>query len=113
MQVLHGFKFKVEPLGDHTFEVEPQKNIDQGAGLKKMIWFFLADARMRSELPRVCWIKQREMYLTLLEGQSMLSLEGSLSGDYDVRQNGNLKANLQHMEALSTTEVGYMTFTEA
>nr|GEU93094.1 hypothetical protein [Tanacetum cinerariifolium] len=26
---------------------------------------------------------------------------------------GSLKANLQHMEALSTTEAGYMTFTEA
>nr|GEW89233.1 hypothetical protein [Tanacetum cinerariifolium] len=25
----------------------------------------------------------------------------------------SLKANLQHMEALSTTEAGYMTFTEA
>nr|GEY18653.1 transcription factor, MADS-box [Tanacetum cinerariifolium] len=36
MQVLHGFKFKVEPLGDHTFEVEPQKNVDQGAGLQKV-----------------------------------------------------------------------------
>ncbi|GJV55380.1 hypothetical protein Tco_1456385, partial [Tanacetum coccineum] len=26
---------------------------------------------------------------------------------------GSLKANMQHMEVLSTTEVGYMTFTEA
>ncbi|GJT73763.1 hypothetical protein Tco_1033049 [Tanacetum coccineum] len=26
---------------------------------------------------------------------------------------GSLKANLQHMEALSTTEAGYMTFTKA
>ncbi|GJU06819.1 hypothetical protein Tco_1123249 [Tanacetum coccineum] len=30
-QVLHGFEFEVEPLGDHTFEVEPQDNVDQGA----------------------------------------------------------------------------------
>ncbi|GKA83148.1 hypothetical protein Tco_0789896 [Tanacetum coccineum] len=120
---------------------------------------------------------------TLLEGHSILSLEGSLSGDYDVKKNGkwsciyavgsqeyqmvctrldiasadvgmldkfdrglqtdvqvlwilttpwedrslswvdkglmilgcaeSLKGNLQHMEALSTTEAGYMTFTEA
>nr|GEV55949.1 zinc finger, CCHC-type [Tanacetum cinerariifolium] len=77
---------------------------------------------------------------TLLEGHSILSLEGSLSGDYDVEKNdkwsciyavgsqkyqmvhtildiasadvGSLKANLQHMEALSKTEAGYMTFTE-
>ncbi|GKB63432.1 hypothetical protein Tco_0919618 [Tanacetum coccineum] len=45
---------------------------------------FLADARLRSRLPRVCWIKQREMYL----GHSILSLEGSLSGDCDVKENG-------------------------
>ncbi|GJW94513.1 zinc finger, CCHC-type containing protein [Tanacetum coccineum] len=32
MQVLHGFEFKVEPLEDHTFEVEPQENVDQEAG---------------------------------------------------------------------------------
>ncbi|GJV44968.1 hypothetical protein Tco_1429504 [Tanacetum coccineum] len=36
MQVLHGFEFKVEPLGDHTFEVEPQENVDQGAGLQEV-----------------------------------------------------------------------------
>nr|GEZ22265.1 zinc finger, CCHC-type [Tanacetum cinerariifolium] len=35
MQVLHGFKFEVKPLGDHTFEVEPQENVDQGAGLQE------------------------------------------------------------------------------
>nr|GEX27815.1 hypothetical protein [Tanacetum cinerariifolium] len=33
MQVLHALEFGVEPLGDHTFEVEPQENIDEGAGL--------------------------------------------------------------------------------
>nr|GEX87618.1 zinc finger, CCHC-type [Tanacetum cinerariifolium] len=49
---------------------------------------FLANARARSRLPRVCWIKQREMYLTLLEGHSILSLEGSLSWDCDVEKNG-------------------------
>nr|GEY83601.1 zinc finger, CCHC-type [Tanacetum cinerariifolium] len=84
-------------------------------------------------------IKKREMYLawrllgirvviirvvqTLLEGHSILSPEGSLSRDCDVEKNGYglmilgcaecLKANLQHMEALLTTEAGYMTFTEA
>nr|GEW00458.1 zinc finger, CCHC-type [Tanacetum cinerariifolium] len=35
-KVLHGFKFEVEPLGDHTFEVEPQDNINQGAGLQEV-----------------------------------------------------------------------------
>ncbi|GKA24740.1 hypothetical protein Tco_0710773, partial [Tanacetum coccineum] len=54
----------------------------------------------------------RKLVQTLLEGHSILSLEGSLSGDCDVEKNGSLKANLQHMEALSTTKAGYMTFTE-
>nr|GFC03091.1 zinc finger, CCHC-type [Tanacetum cinerariifolium] len=87
---------------------------------------------------------------TLLEGHSILLLEGSLSEDCDVEKNskwscicavgsqeyqmvctrldiasadvgyglmilgcaGSLKANFQHMEALLTTEAGYMTFTE-
>nr|GEZ21552.1 zinc finger, CCHC-type [Tanacetum cinerariifolium] len=36
MQVLHGFEFEVEPLGDHTFEVEPLENVDQKAGLQEV-----------------------------------------------------------------------------
>ncbi|GJQ91869.1 retrovirus-related pol polyprotein from transposon TNT 1-94 [Tanacetum coccineum] len=36
MQVLHGFEFEVELLGDHTFEVEPQENVNQGAGLQEV-----------------------------------------------------------------------------
>nr|GEZ37194.1 zinc finger, CCHC-type [Tanacetum cinerariifolium] len=36
MQVLHRFELEVKPLGDHTFEVEPQENIDQGAGLQEV-----------------------------------------------------------------------------
>ncbi|GKB80036.1 zinc finger, CCHC-type containing protein [Tanacetum coccineum] len=31
IQVLHGFEFEVELLGDHTFKVEPQENVNQGA----------------------------------------------------------------------------------
>nr|GEY36223.1 glycine-rich RNA-binding protein 3, mitochondrial-like [Tanacetum cinerariifolium] len=36
MHVLHGFEFEVEPLGDHTSEVEPHENVDQGAGLQEV-----------------------------------------------------------------------------
>nr|GEW69791.1 leucine-rich receptor-like protein kinase family protein [Tanacetum cinerariifolium] len=36
MQVLHGFEFEVEPQGDHTFEVKPQENVDQRAGLQEV-----------------------------------------------------------------------------
>nr|GFA94429.1 zinc finger, CCHC-type [Tanacetum cinerariifolium] len=83
----------------------------------------------------------KKLVQTILEGHSILSLEGSLSGGCDVEKNGNwsciyvvrsqeyqmvctrhdiastnvgsLKANLQHMKALSTTKAEYMTFTEA
>ncbi|GJX09340.1 hypothetical protein Tco_0199199 [Tanacetum coccineum] len=36
MQVLHRFEFEVEPLEDHTFEVKPQENVDQGADLQEV-----------------------------------------------------------------------------
>ncbi|GJR01893.1 hypothetical protein Tco_0524877 [Tanacetum coccineum] len=63
---------------------------------------------------------------TLLEGHSILSLEGCLSGDCDVEKNGmldkfdrGLQTDIQvfvdfdYDMALSTTEAGYMTFTNA
>ncbi|GKG29837.1 hypothetical protein Tco_0419735, partial [Tanacetum coccineum] len=34
--VLHRFEFEVEPLGGHTFEMKPQENVDQGAGLQEV-----------------------------------------------------------------------------
>nr|GEU44353.1 hypothetical protein [Tanacetum cinerariifolium] len=50
-------------------------------------------------------IHNKKFIHNLLKGYSTLSLEDSLSGDCDVEKN--------HMEALSTTKAGYMTFTEA
>nr|GEU32162.1 reverse transcriptase domain-containing protein [Tanacetum cinerariifolium] len=255
MQVLHGFEFEVEPLGDHTSKMEPRENIDQGASLQEVKTHDLMDyqlARNREQhlacelfgyrednneaafavaavekiyahesltfnntvaceaiskwtaglkddmnarsdvcvLNNDCkkcsddsdgyywgytpgmfihlflyiddmvfsfWATKglldkakgnilgmeivrdqsgytlrvshsrfynRKLVLTLLEGHSILSLEGSPSKDYNMEKNvkyelmilgcaGSLKANLQHMEALSTTEAGYMTFIEA
>ncbi|GJS01511.1 hypothetical protein Tco_0318019 [Tanacetum coccineum] len=214
MQVLHGFEFEVKPLGDHTFEVEPQENVDQGVGLQEVQTQDLMDyqlARDREQhlackkvglkedmdvrsdvyvLSNSCrkavtiattitrsmhqteiWVTKgllvkakgnvlgleiirdqssntlrvlqskihnEKLIHTLLKGHPTLSLEDSLSGDRDVEKNGkrsciyavgsqeyqmvctrldiasadvgSLKANLQHMEALSTTEAGYMTF---
>ncbi|GKB57429.1 hypothetical protein Tco_0913615 [Tanacetum coccineum] len=219
IHVLHGFKFEVESLGDHTFEVEPQENDDQGAGLQEVQTQDLMDYQLahdrKQHLAFACeviskwkaglkddidarsdvyvlsngckksnddnhdyyWeyapakgnvlgleiirdqsgntlrvsqskIYNRKLVQTLLDGHSILSLEGSLSRDYDVEKNGKwsciyavgsheyqmvctrldiasvdvgmldkfdrgLQINVQHMEALSTTEAGYMTFTEA
>ncbi|GKA26872.1 hypothetical protein Tco_0712981 [Tanacetum coccineum] len=72
-------------------------------------------------------IHNEKLVQALLKGHSTLSLEDSLSVDCDVEKNdmmdrvrvddtgcvGSLKANLLHIKALSTTEAGYMTFTEA
>ncbi|GJR98684.1 hypothetical protein Tco_0270858, partial [Tanacetum coccineum] len=93
-------------------------------------------------------IHNEKLVHTLLKGHSTLSLEDSLSGDFDVKKNGKwsciyavgsqeyqmvctrlditsayvsmldkfdrgLQTGVQHMKALSTTEAGYMTFTEA
>ncbi|GJS22159.1 hypothetical protein Tco_0450791 [Tanacetum coccineum] len=114
VQVLQGVEFELEPQKDHTFEVEPLRNVGQGASSQKVIskwkaglkeemdaWsnlyvlnndgmVFLASASLRSELPRVCWIKfyNGKLVQTLLEGHSILSLDGSLSGDCDVEKNG-------------------------
>nr|GEW15860.1 P-loop containing nucleoside triphosphate hydrolases superfamily protein [Tanacetum cinerariifolium] len=50
MQLLHGFEFEVELLGDHTFKVKPQENVDQGVGLQEvqtqdLIYYHLARDR--------------------------------------------------------------------
>nr|GEX00798.1 zinc finger, CCHC-type [Tanacetum cinerariifolium] len=58
-------------------------------------------------------IHNKKLVQTLLKGHFTLSLEDSLSWDYNVEKNGSLKANLQHMETLSITEARYMTFTKA
>nr|GEU57599.1 zinc finger, CCHC-type [Tanacetum cinerariifolium] len=186
MQVLYGFEFKVERLRDHTFEVEPQENVDQGVGLQEMC---MCSAMVAGNAVKTTMAITGSMHQVqnFLEGHSILSLEGSLSRDCDVKNNckwsfiyavgsqeyqmvctrldiasadvgildkfdhalqtdvqvfvdfdygmrrsiivmsrsitgyglmilgcvGSLKANLQHMEALSTAEARYITFTEA
>ncbi|GJR79688.1 hypothetical protein Tco_0150473 [Tanacetum coccineum] len=99
----------------------------------EMIWFFLADARLRSGLLR---FYNEKLVQTLLEGHFILSLEGSLSGDYDVEKNDvgmldkfdrglqtavqvfldfdyAIGRSITYMEALLTTKAGYLTFTKA
>ncbi|GJV87663.1 hypothetical protein Tco_1531601 [Tanacetum coccineum] len=55
-----------------------------------MVWFFLADARLRSGLPRVCWLKQREIYLVWRSSGIRVALEGSgldiATADVDVQE---------------------------
>nr|GEY66652.1 zinc finger, CCHC-type [Tanacetum cinerariifolium] len=213
MQVLHEFEFEVEPLGDHTFEVEPQENVDQGAGLQEvqtqdLIYYHLARDReqhlacelfgYREDINEAAFAvvvvekiyahesptfnntvaceaeiwatkglldkaKGNVLGMEVVKNQSGYTLReyqmvctrpdiastyvGMLDGfdrglqtyvqvfvdfDYAMVRSitamgrsitrygfmilgcaGSLKANLQHMEALSTTEAGYMTFTEA
>ncbi|GJS02149.1 hypothetical protein Tco_0318657 [Tanacetum coccineum] len=246
MQVLHGFEFEVEPLGDHTYELARDReqhlacelfryredsneaafavaavekiyahesltfnntvaceviskwkaglkddmnarsdvyvlsNDDMvfSCGCKAEIWAtkgLLDKAKgnvlgmeiVRDQSGNTLRVSQsrfynRKLVQTLLEGHSILSLEGSLSGDCDVEKNGKwsciyavgsqeyqmvcmrldiasadvgmldkfdhglqtdvhvfvdfdyaMGRSITHMEALSTTEAGYMTFTEA
>nr|GEW74490.1 zinc finger, CCHC-type [Tanacetum cinerariifolium] len=103
--VLHGFEFKVKPLGDHTFEVERQKNVDQGAGLQEAeIWTtkglmdkakgnVLSMKIIRDQSDNTLRVSRSRFYTkklvpTLLGGHSILSLKDSLSGDCDVEKNG-------------------------
>nr|GEX11981.1 zinc finger, CCHC-type [Tanacetum cinerariifolium] len=134
MQVLHGFEFEVKLLGDHTFKMmDARSNVYGSNGYRKSsddnndyYWkYALAKgnvlgmdiARDQSGNLRVSqsmfYNQKVSTDFNLLEGHSILSLEGSLSRDCDVKENGSLKANLQHMEALLTTEAEYMMFTEA
>nr|GEY96348.1 zinc finger, CCHC-type [Tanacetum cinerariifolium] len=141
MQVLHGFEFEVEPLGDHTFKVEPRENIDQGSGLQEVKTQDLIDYQLARDREQhlscklfryiedsneaafaavkkiyahesltfnntvACEVISKwkvglkddmdarsdvfyngKLVQTLLEGHSILSLEGSLSKDFDVER---------------------------
>ncbi|GJR86634.1 protein kinase, ATP binding site-containing protein [Tanacetum coccineum] len=99
-KVLHGSEFEVESLGDHTFKVEPQENFNQGAVEKiyahESLTFNNTVAcevisMWKAPELKADWIARfynRKLVQTLLEGHSILSLEGILSGDYDVEKNG-------------------------
>ncbi|GJZ82865.1 zinc finger, CCHC-type containing protein [Tanacetum coccineum] len=177
-KVLQGVEFEVEPQEDHTFEVEPHRNVDhvvgsQEAGLKDDMdarsdvyvlsngcrkcsddsdvyyWEYtpakgnvLGMEIVRDQSGNTLRVSQSRFYneklvQTLLEGHSILSLEGSLSGDCDVEKNGKWSciyavgsqeyqmvctrldiasadvAMMLHMMALSPTEADYMTLTVA
>nr|GFA19769.1 hypothetical protein [Tanacetum cinerariifolium] len=68
------------------------------------------DARLRSKIPMVCLIKQRELYLVWRSSGIKV---GTLSQDYDVEKNGSRKVIMLHMMALLTTEAVYMPLTKA
>nr|GEX33924.1 zinc finger, CCHC-type [Tanacetum cinerariifolium] len=113
-KVLHGFEFEVKPLNDHTFEVEPPENVDQEAAtvaenavtttmaitesvhqglLDKSKGNVLGMKIVRDQSGNTLKVSQFRFYngklvQTLLEGHFMLSLEGSLSRDCDVKKNG-------------------------
>ncbi|GJZ71511.1 hypothetical protein Tco_0635362 [Tanacetum coccineum] len=139
-QVLHGFEFEVEPLGDHTFEVEPQDNVDQGAdvyicqqrfcrkcnddsdglisgeytpgfagkGQRKITWYGYCSRINGNTLKVYTDFDYAMERLITVMGRSITRYGLMILGCA-----GSLKANLQHMKALSTTKAGYMTFTEA
>nr|GEW60222.1 G-type lectin S-receptor-like serine/threonine-protein kinase LECRK3 [Tanacetum cinerariifolium] len=143
MQVLHGFEFEVEPLGDHTFKVELQENADQGAGLQEAeIWVTKGKQVAKGNVLGLEIIRDQSVYqgivmwkrmagadmldgfdrglLTNVQvfvnfdyamGRSIIVMSRSITGYVLMIQGcaGSLKANLQHIEALSITKAGYMT----
>ncbi|GKC02484.1 hypothetical protein Tco_0994094, partial [Tanacetum coccineum] len=139
VHVLQGVEFEVEPQEDHTFEVEPYRNVDHVAGshyrednneaafavaimrmcsatvAKNVVTTAMAITRsihqatkglldkakgsvlgmeiVRDQSGNTLRVSQSRFYIrklvqTFLEGQSILSLEGSLSRDCDVEKNG-------------------------
>nr|GFA58766.1 zinc finger, CCHC-type [Tanacetum cinerariifolium] len=144
MQVLHGFEFEVKPLGDHTFEVKPQENVDQRAGHSILLLEGSLsgdyDVKKNGKCSCIYAVGSQE-YQMVCTRPDIASIDvGMLDGfdrglqtyvqvfvnfDYAMGRSitrygfmilgcaGSLKANLQHMEALSTTKGGYITFTEA
>ncbi|GKC68411.1 zinc finger, CCHC-type containing protein [Tanacetum coccineum] len=109
-KVLQGDEFEVEPHDGHTFEVEPHGNVNHVVGSQEVIskWKDIlkedidaqSDVYVLSNSCRKCsddsngyyWeytpgFTTESWYKTLLEGHSILSLEGILSGDCDVEKN--------------------------
>ncbi|GJU28659.1 zinc finger, CCHC-type containing protein [Tanacetum coccineum] len=173
MQVLHRFKFKVEPLGDHTFERRHNEaafavsivdkifahesltfngkavttattitgSMHQGLLVKAkgnvLGLEIIRDQGVGSQEYQVVCTRPdiTSTGVDMLDGfdrglqinvqvfvdfnyamrRSVTVMSRSITG-YGLMILGcarSLKANLQHMEALSTTEAGYLTFTEA
>ncbi|GKA36011.1 hypothetical protein Tco_0722502 [Tanacetum coccineum] len=133
MQVLHGgFEFEVEQLVAEIWVTKGLLVKAKGNVLGLEIIKDQSGTTLRVSQSR---IHNKKLVQTLLEGHSILSLKDSISGDCDGENNGrsitvmsrsitwyglmilgcsgSLKANLQHMEALSTTKARYMMFTEA
>nr|GEY58302.1 zinc finger, CCHC-type [Tanacetum cinerariifolium] len=90
MQVLHGFEFEVEPLGDHTFEavIWATKGLLNNA--KGNVFGMKIVRDQSSNTLRVLQSRfyNEKLVQTLLEGHSILSLKGSLSGNCNVEKNG-------------------------
>ncbi|GKF15900.1 hypothetical protein Tco_0057362, partial [Tanacetum coccineum] len=79
MQVLHGFKFEVKPPGDHTFEVEPQENVDQGTSLQEVQTQDLMDYQLASD-------REQHLACELFGYRDRQGSECSLSGDNVMRK---------------------------
>ncbi|GJU25790.1 hypothetical protein Tco_1164411 [Tanacetum coccineum] len=85
MQVLHGFEFEVEPLGDHTFEVEPQENVNQGAGIEKTLMRLLLQLLQKcsDDSDGYYWEYTPDFVLKFVRDQSGNTLRESQSRFYN------------------------------
>ncbi|GJS05639.1 protein kinase, ATP binding site-containing protein [Tanacetum coccineum] len=129
-KVLHGFEFKVESLGDHTFEVEPQEIFDQGAAEKIYAYESLTfnntvacevismwKARLKDDMDARSDISHEyQMVCTRLD---IASADVIMLDKFDRGLQTNVQVFVdfdyamgRSITALSTTKTGYMTFTE-
>nr|GEU32819.1 zinc finger, CCHC-type [Tanacetum cinerariifolium] len=80
MQVLHRFEFEVEPLGDHTFEVEPPDNVDQGAEDSNEADFAVATVNM-------IYAHESLTFNDTIAREMIFKWKAGLKEDMDVRSN--------------------------
>ncbi|GJS61827.1 hypothetical protein Tco_0656611 [Tanacetum coccineum] len=95
MEVLHGFEFKMKPLRDHTFEVEPQKNVDQGAGLQEVQTQDLMDYQLARDWDKhlACELFRFETYV---KSKDLDLWHVITNGDFQPIQN-NLETKLDEV----------------
>ncbi|GKC39773.1 hypothetical protein Tco_1052157, partial [Tanacetum coccineum] len=127
-KVLHGVKFEVEPLGDHTFEVEPQGNVEALLDKAKENYFGMECQRSSDNTLRLLQSGfYNEKFGTDFVGRhSYCSLRVVYLKDSDVVKDGSGhsgisvgshdiigEAKFQHVGDFSATGAGYMTLIEA
>ncbi|GJV29374.1 hypothetical protein Tco_1385822 [Tanacetum coccineum] len=87
MQVLHGFEFEVELLGDHTFKVEPQENVNQGADLQEVQTQDLIDYQLALAAMEKIYAHESLNFNNTVACEVISKWKAGLKEDMDARSN--------------------------